>query len=127
VNEKLRVPVWMQGNKIVNEKSSAYMIQTTEVTMSFFKKLFGGGGTAPGEAGAVKSAEHKGFTIEARPYAEGGQFQLAGLIWKEIDGARKEHKFIRADKFTDKDEAADIAISKGRQIIDEQGERIFGP
>ena len=74
---------------------------------------------------SVKSAEHKGFTIEAQPYKEGGQFQLAGVISKEIDGVRKEHKYVRADRFTSIDEAADIALVKGRQIIDEQGENIF--
>lgn len=93
--------------------------------MSFFKKLFGGGGAAA-EAKPVKSAEHKGFTIEARPYKEGGQFQLAGVISKEIDGVRKEHKYVRADRFTSIDEAAEIALVKGRQIIDEQGERLLG-
>ena len=92
--------------------------------MSFFKKLFGGGGAAKPVA-AVKTAEHNGFTIEARPYKEGGQFQLAGVISKEIDGVRREHKYIRADRFTSIDEAADIALVKGRQIIDEQGERLF--
>lgn len=93
--------------------------------MSFFKKLFGGGGGAPAAPRSVKSAEHKGFTIEARPYKEGGQFQLAGVISKEIDGVRKEHSFVRADRFTSLDEAADIALVKGRQIIDEQGEKVF--
>ncbi|HEX7108610.1 MAG TPA: HlyU family transcriptional regulator [Aestuariivirga sp.] len=92
--------------------------------MSFFKKLFGGGGAAAAPK-SVKSAEHKGFTIEARPYKEGGQFQLAGVISKEIDGVRKEHRFVRADRFTSIDEAAEIALVKGRQIIDEQGENIF--
>ena len=92
--------------------------------MSFFKKLFGGGGAVAG-AKPVKSAEHKGFTIEAQPYKEGGQFQLAGVISKEIDGVRKEHKYVRADRFTSIDEAAEIALVKGRQIIDEQGENIF--
>ena len=92
--------------------------------MSFFKKLFGGGGGAAAPK-SVKSAEHKGFTIEARPYKEGGQFQLAGMISKEIDGVRKEHTYVRADRFTSIDEAAEIALVKGRQIIDEQGENIF--
>ena len=92
--------------------------------MSFFKKLFGGGGEAAA-AKAAKSAEHKGFTIEARPYKEGGQFQLAGVISKEVNGVRKEHKYVRADRFTSLDEAAEIALVKGRQIIDEQGEKIF--
>ena len=94
--------------------------------MSFFKKLFGGGGGTAAAPKSVKSAEHKGFTIEARPYKEGGQYQLAGVISKEIDGVRKEHKYIRADRFTSLDEAAEIALVKGRQIIDEQGERLLG-
>ena len=93
--------------------------------MSFFKKFFGGGGAAATPK-SVKSAEHKGFIIEAQPYKEGGQFQLAGVISKEIDGVRKEHRFVRADRFTSIDEAAEIALVKGRQIIDEQGEKILG-
>ncbi len=93
--------------------------------MSWLKNLFGGEASG-GAPKSLKSAEHKGFTIEAQPYKEGGQFQLAGVISKEVDGARKEHRFVRADRFTSIDEAADFAISKGRQIIDEQGERLFG-
>ncbi len=93
--------------------------------MSWLKNLFGGGASSAAPK-SMKSAEHKGFTIEAQPYKEGGQFQLAGVISKEVDGARKEHRFVRADRFTSIDEAADFAISKGRQIIDEQGERLFG-
>ena len=69
----------------------------------------------------VKTIEYKGFTIEARPYKDGGQFQLAGEILKN----GKSYRFVRADKFTDKDEAADIAISKGQLIIDQMGESIF--
>jgi hypothetical protein len=38
----------------------------------------------------------------------------------------KEHKFIRADRFASVDDAADIALRKGQQLVDEQGERIFG-
>jgi hypothetical protein len=93
--------------------------------MSFFKKLFGGGSSTTDSGKAAKTLEYKGFMIEAKPYKEGGQFQLAGVISKEVDGAVKEHKYIRADRFTSKDEAAEIAIAKGRQIIDEQGEQIF--
>ena len=59
--------------------------------------------------------------IDAMPYKDGGQWQLAGRISK--DG--KEHRFVRADKFTSKEEAADIAISKGQLIIDQTGERMF--
>ncbi len=86
--------------------------------MSFWKKLFGGGASEPKPG---KTAEHKGFTIEAQPYKDGGQFQLAGMISK--DG--KSHRFVRADKFSSMDEAAEFALVKGRQIIDEQGERLL--
>lgn len=87
--------------------------------MAFWSKWFAA--EPAGEAAAVKSLEYKGHVIEARPYKDGGQFQLAGLIRK--DG--QEHKFVRADKFTDKNEAADIAIVKGQLIIDQSGDKLF--
>ena len=96
--------------------------------MSFLKSLFGGSksdGAASGSAAAIKTAEHKGFTIEARPFKEAGQFQLCGVIAKAIDGVRKEHRFVRADRFSDLDEAAEITLNKGRQIVDERGDKVF--
>ncbi|QIG46368.1 hypothetical protein G5V57_00500 [Nordella sp. HKS 07] len=96
--------------------------------MSFLKSLFGlGGGKAGGDGpvAAAKEAEHKGFIIRATPYKEGGQFQTAGTISKEIDGEMKEYKFVRADRFSTLEEAADLSLSKGRQIVDEQGDRMF--
>jgi len=94
--------------------------------MSFWKRLFGGGGGGGDSGGApARSAEHNGFTIEARPYQEGGQFQVAGTISKQVGEARKEHRFIRADRFPTVEEAADFALMKGRQIIDQQGDRMF--
>lgn len=88
--------------------------------MAFWSKWFSAG-TAAESGGPVKSIEYKGYVIEARPYKEGGQFQLAGRITR--DG--QTHDFIRADKFTDKNEAADIAIAKGQLIIDQMGDRLF--
>lgn len=94
--------------------------------MSFWKSLFGGGAARSGApARPVREAEHNGFLIQAMPYAEGGQFQVAGLISKEIGGVAKQHKFVRADRFATLEDAADFAIMKGRQIIDFQGDRIF--
>lgn len=96
--------------------------------MSFLKSLFGLGGgkeQSSGPGAAAKEAEHKGFIIRATPYKDGGQFQTAGTISKEIDGQMKEYKFVRADRFSTLDEAADLSLSKGRQIVDEQGERMF--
>jgi hypothetical protein len=97
--------------------------------MSFLKSLFGlGGGKEQGGAApapAAKEAEHKGFIIRATPYKDGGQFQTAGTISKDIGGEMKEYKFVRADRFSTIEEAADLSLSKGRQIIDEQGEKVF--
>jgi hypothetical protein len=98
--------------------------------MSFLKSLFGLGGSkgeaVSGPAATAKQAEHKGFIIHATPYKDSGQFQTAGTIVKEVGGEMKEYKFVRADRFSTLEEAADLALSKGRQIVDEQGERMFG-
>ena len=96
--------------------------------MSFLKTLFGLGGKdaeAP-VAAAVSEVDHKGFRIRATPFKEARQYQTCGMISKEIGGVHKEHKFIRADRFPAIETAAEIAIAKGRQIVDEQGERLFG-
>lgn len=95
--------------------------------MSLWKSLFGGGKAAQAAGPkTVREAEHKGFRIEAQPYIEGGQYQLAGRITKQIGGELKEHRFIRADRFATAEEAAELALVKARQIIDQQGEKIFG-
>lgn len=96
--------------------------------MSFLKRLFGGGGGDAGGASepqAAKQIEHKGFTIVATPYKNDGQYQTCGVVSKEIDGVVKEHKFVRADRFAGLDDAVDVSIRKGQQIVDEQGEGIF--
>ena len=94
--------------------------------MSFLKRLFGGGGGSEAEAPATaKEIEHKGFTIRATPYKRDGQYQTSGTVAKEIGGVVKEHKFIRADRFAGLDDAVEVSLAKGRQIVDEQGEKIF--
>jgi hypothetical protein len=92
--------------------------------MSFLKSLFGGG--KPKAEPPAKSIEHKGFIVRATPYADGGQFQTCGVVAKEIGGEMKEYRFIRADRFASREEAEAFALRKGCQIVDEQGERIFG-
>lgn len=96
--------------------------------MSMWKRLFGGG-SAPQEPETPKTtarAEHEGFTIEAQPYrAEGGQYQTAGVVAKGEGEARREHRFVRADRFPSIEDATEFSLRKGRQLIDEQGERMF--
>lgn len=96
--------------------------------MSFLKRLFGLGESGGAKASEPKdqgSVDHKGFKIIATPFSEAGQFQTCGVITKEIDGAVKEHRFIRADRFANQADAVNIIFMKGRQIIDEQGDRLF--
>jgi hypothetical protein len=95
--------------------------------MSFLKKLFGLGGGAQ-EAGAVKgpSQEYKGLTITSTPFKADGQWQLCGVISGAVDGVAREQRFVRADKFTNPDEAHEVAFQKGRLIIDQQSGRIEG-
>lgn len=93
---------------------------------SIFKDLWtrftGGGETSEPPAEAV---EYKGFRIRPAPYPSKGQFQTAGVIEKDFETGLKEHRFIRAETHPSKDDAASFAIAKGKQIIDEQGDRIF--
>jgi len=100
--------------------------------MSFWKNLFGGGGGG-GSAGksiepaVVAEEAYKGFTVKSLIMPVGSEYQLAGLIEKEIDGELKSYKFVRADRFSSKEDVVSFALAKGRQIIDEQGEGIYRP
>lgn len=92
--------------------------------MSFLKKLFGGGGDDGGGTkapAALGREEYKGFTITAIEMRAGSEYQLAGTI--EKDG--KSYSYVRADRVGNLDDLISMALGKGRQIIDEQGEMIF--
>jgi hypothetical protein len=94
--------------------------------MSFLKSLFGGGKS--GDAAPAKAAaeeEYKGFVIRATPMAVGSEHQLAGTIEKEIGGELKSYKFVRADRLGSRGEAATRSIDKGKQLVDEQGDKLF--
>ena len=96
--------------------------------MSFWKKIFGSGGDAPGksiEPAVVGEESYKGFTIKAITMPAGSEFQLAGLIEKTIGGELKSYKFVRADRFSSREDVVSFSLAKGRQIIDEQGEGMF--
>ena len=92
--------------------------------MSLFSKLFGGGSTAGG-AKEGEAVEYNGFTIQPAAQPQKGQWLTAGIIRKEIAGEMKEHRFLRADTHASAEAANDFAVMKGRQIIDEQGDRLF--
>jgi hypothetical protein len=95
--------------------------------MSFWKNLFGGGSSSAEPAGdkVLGEESHKGFLIKAIEMKAGSELQLAGTIEKEIGGELKTYRFVRADRMSSRDDLVSLAIAKGRQIIDEQGEAIF--
>jgi hypothetical protein len=95
--------------------------------MSFWKKLFGGGedeGAAGSGGGALGQEEYKGFLI--KEMRAGSEYQLAGTIEKDVGGEHKSYQFVRADRMSSKDDLISLALAKGRQIVDEQGEGVFG-
>lgn len=92
--------------------------------MSFWKSLFGGGSSSS-EPKASAPVEYNGFTISAAPYKAEGQYQTAGTISKDVGGVTKEHKFVRADRHASYDDAVEFSVSKAKQIVDQQGERMF--
>lgn len=95
--------------------------------MSFWKKIFGGGDndSSVGTGSAGPHEEYKGFVIRASLVPAGSEYQLSGSIEKEVGGVLQRHDFVRADRFSSKDEAQSFTLAKGRQIIDEQGEAVF--
>ena len=89
----------------------------------FFSRLFGGGKASA--AAPAEAVEYNGFRIRPAPFREGGQFQTAGVIEKDFPDGMKEHHFVRAEKHGSRDEAVAFALTKGRQIIDERGDKVF--
>ena len=95
--------------------------------MSFWKNLFGGGSSSAEPAGdkVLGEESYKGFLIKAIEMRAGSELQLAGTIEKDVGGELKTYRFVRADRMSSRDDLVVLALSKGRQIIDEQGEAIF--
>ncbi|MDO6585406.1 HlyU family transcriptional regulator [Salipiger sp. 1_MG-2023] len=92
--------------------------------MSFFKKLFGGGNSAPEPQ--AEAVPYKDFRITPAPLKEGDGFRIAALIEAEVEGETKSHQLVRADVIRDREEAIAASVRKAQQMIDEQGLRLFG-
>ncbi|WP_299085088.1 HlyU family transcriptional regulator [Kiloniella sp.] len=98
--------------------------------MSFFSKLFGFSSQNTEEAKSKdEPVMYEGYAIVPSPdKADSGQWRLSGYIKKlneNPDDPEMERFFLRADTFPTREEAVEFTVRKGRQIIDEQGKRLF--
>jgi hypothetical protein len=95
------------------------------IVKGLWKRMFGGE-SAPAEEPRLAAVEYNGYRIRPAPYAAAsGGYQTAGVIEKDFPEGAKEHRFIRAETHPGRDDAAAFAVAKGKQIIDQQGDRIF--
>ena len=86
---------------------------------------FGGGGKGS-NVSLAESVEYKGYSIQPAPKQESGQWRTAGVISRSFDNDEiKEHHFIRAAIHGNLADVDDFSIIKGRQIIDDFGDRMF--
>lgn len=90
--------------------------------MSLLSRLFGTGKPRAPERAAV---DYNGYQITPEPMPADGQYRLAARIVLEQDGTRRQHHMIRADVFRDREAAEEAALNKARQLIDQQGPRLF--
>ena len=88
-----------------------------------WNRLAGGRGEA--DAPAAPPVEYKGYRIRAMPYRNNGGYQTAGIIEKDTPEGVKEHRFIRADAYPGREDAVAFTVTKAKQIIDLQGDRMF--
>ena len=92
--------------------------------MSFWKSLFGGG-SSESEARRARRSSTTASPSARRPTRPRGNIRPPGSITKDVGGVAKEHKFIRADRHASYDDAVEFSLAKARQIVDQQGERMF--
>jgi hypothetical protein len=94
--------------------------------MSLLSRLFGGGSAAKAPASASVEPEiYKDYRIFVEPIREAGGHRVAARIEKEIGGAVRTHRMIRADLSESVDLARETSLRKAKLLIDQMGEAIF--
>ncbi len=91
----------------------------------FLRNIFGAGAPGEGRQETGATVEYDGYTIRPASRRQGSQWLTVGVISKTLDDEVKEHHFIRADTYATKQDADACAIIKAKQIIDEQGDKLF--
>ncbi|MEM6693349.1 MAG: HlyU family transcriptional regulator [Pseudomonadota bacterium] len=95
--------------------------------MSLLSRLFGGGGSNGGDSGSAAgpTETYEGYRIFAQPGKASGGYRVGARIEKEVGEETLVHQLIRADTLPNYDEACSVSVAKAKQMIDEQGERLF--
>ena len=94
--------------------------------MSLLSRLFGGGDGSDATGPAAEPETYNGFRIFPEPIKESGGHRISARIEKEVGGEVKTHTLVRADVISSRDDAVEASLAKARQIIDEQGDKLFG-
>lgn len=89
---------------------------------SSIKSMFSSADSGSKEPETLPSEEYQGFTITPAPICEEGGYRVNGLISK----GEQSHRFIRADMLSSSDSCAQEMVRKAKQMIDQQGDNIFG-
>lgn len=92
---------------------------------SFIRGLVGSKETDGGQPDSRNAIDYNGYLIHPASRKEGSQWRTEGVITKDLESETKEHRFIRADVYNSKEDADACAVTKGKRIIDEQGDRLF--
>lgn len=85
-------------------------------------RIFGGGA---GGDGVIATEDYEGFELRAAPRREDNGWRVAGSVALTRDGETRVHEFVRADTYPGRDDAGQVSLRKGRQLVDEQGENLF--
>lgn len=91
--------------------------------MSILSRLFGS--VKADTAATAKVEEYKGYKITPQPTKEAQGYRVCAVIEGTVNGEAKSHMLVRADTINDFDDAVTVSSNKARQMIDEQGDRLF--
>jgi hypothetical protein len=89
------------------------------------RRIFSSKAPGAGKQAVEETVPYKGYMVRPAPQKEGSQWLVAGVITKTVDDEVKEHKFVRGDLYPSREGAVEYSITKGQQIIDLEGDRIF--
>ena len=93
--------------------------------MNALRNLFRGGDANGEVTPAASAVEYQGYRITPVPQRQASGWNTAGVITKTFEDGVKEHRFVRVDTHTSRDDAVAFSIVKAQQMIDQQGDRIF--